>query len=341
MKMKSINILYQSSAAYAIPAAVSICSLLENNKQLDEINIWFSDAGLTEEDRNELGKLCGRYGRKITFLNGKSVDTMLENAGVRKWSESYATFYKIFICCGMKEIDRILYIDSDTVILDSLEELCDYDMDGYACAMAGSGMTGTLKRFMGLTEYFNAGVIYFNLDYWRKNNVEQAFINAINSDEGKKFTIVGDETLINAVLKGKIKKLPLKYNVESSWGRWGWNQKLYPQLNWTGENKPYYTDAEILEAMAHPVIGHYVDLTTGRPWDYLNDNPFRKEFEQYSNILQPWKEIDFTMRGIGGDNKAIARGKLLAKKLMPKTVRSRIAFIQHDNYWKTRIEEFR
>ncbi len=340
--MKSINILYLSSAAYAIPAAVSLCSLFENNRHLDEINVWFADAGLTEEDRRELEKLCDRYHRGITFLSLQSADTMLEQAGVRKWSDSYATFYKIFSCFHLKDgIDRVLYIDSDTVVLGSLDELCDYDMEGYACAMAGSGMTGAVKSYMEFTDYFNAGVIYFNLAYWRKNNTEQAFIDAINSEEGKKYTMVGDETLINTVLKGKIKKLPLKYNFESSWGRWGWNHSLYPQLNWTGDNKPYYSDEEIAEAGNNPVVGHYVDLTTGRPWDYLNDNPFRKEFEQYSEILHPWKKIDFAMRGIGGNNKAVAWGKFVAKKFMPKTTRSKIAFLQHDRYWKSRIEEFR
>lgn len=337
--MKTLNVLYQSSAAYAIPAAVSICSLLENNKDIDTIKIWFIDVGLTEEDRNKLQELIQKYNRQIEFISSQETDDMLSQAGVKLWSGSYATFYKIFVCSRLRNVDKILYIDADTVVLDSMLELCDYDMDGYACAMAGSGMTGVVKQYLQLQNYFNAGIIYFNLKYWREHNVEQDFIDVINSEECYKYTIIGDETLNNYVMRDRIKKLPLKYNFESTWWLWGWNFKLYKKLGWYSPEDCYYTIAEIQEAKNKPCIGHYVDLTTGRPWDYLNDNPFRKEFEQYSELLKPWKTIDFAMRGIGGKNKLIAWIKLLVKKCMPFSLRSRVGFWQHDRYWTKRISE--
>ena len=337
--MKELNVLYQSSAAYAIPAAVSICSLFENNKDIDSIRIWFIDGGLTEEDKKKIGELAERYGRTISFLSGKRAESILSDVGVELWSGSYATFYKIFICDELEDADRLLYIDSDTVILGSLEELCDYDMDGYACAMAGSGMTRAVKEYIGVTEYFNAGVIYFNLKYWREHKLVNDFLDVIKGNECSRYTLVGDETLNNHVMKGKIKKLPLKYNFESSWGLWGWNRKLYDRIGWEKPEGCYYDMEEISAAKNNPVIGHYVDLTTGRPWDYLNDNPFRLEFEKYSDILKPWKTIDFAMRGIGGSNKIIARMKFVVKKIMPVALRSRIGFYQHDNFWRKKIAE--
>lgn len=337
--MTNINILYQSSAAYAIPVAVSMCSLFENNKDIDKINIWFIDVGLTDEDKNGLDNLVKRYNREITYISGRETDQMLSEAGVKLWSNSYATFYKVFTCCKLKDIENILYIDADTLILGSLRELCDYDMEEYACAMAGSGMTNTIKKYMGLKEYYNAGVIYFNLKYWREHNIEKDILDIVNGDNCAKYTIVGDETLINSVLRGKIKKLPLKYNFESSWWLWGWNHKLHKELGWERAQDCFYSDDEIERAQENPVIAHYVDLTTGRPWDYLNDNPSRKEFEKYSSILGPWKKIDFAMRGIGGNNKIIAWLKYFIKKMLPFSVRSKIGFYQHNNYWKRKVDE--
>lgn len=337
--MKELNVLYQSSSAYAIPAAVSVCSLFENNKDIDRIKVWFIDVNLTQEDRRGLTKLAERYCREIVFLSGEKVDQMLSEAGVELWSNSYATFYKIFICQELTELEGILYIDADTLILDSLKELCDYDMEGYACAMAGSGMTGTLKTYLGLREYFNAGVIYFNLAYWRQHNMEQAFLDVIYGGDCEKYTMVGDETLNNYVMNGKIKKLSLRFNYESSWWLWGWNHRLYQKLSWESREACYYAEEEIKEAAKKPCIAHYVDLTTGRPWDYLNDNPFRKEFERYLAILNPWKTIDFKMRGMGGDNKIIAWMKCFIKKIMPFSLRSKIGFYQHDKYWSSKIRE--
>lgn len=338
--MKKINVLYQSSADYAIPAAVSIYSLLENNRKLDEINIWFIDAGLTDMDRKKIEHIVNTYGRKITFLSGESLNQMLSEADVGLWNESYATFYKIFIGGQLTCIDRILYIDSDTLILNSLEELCDYEMDGYACAMAGSGMTNVIKSYIGIQEWFNAGVIYFNLDYWRANDVEQDFIRLIKGTDCLKYTIVGDESLDNYVMRGKIKKLPLKYNFESSWWLWGWNHKLYGKLGWETEGC-YYSDDEIKAAKNAPCIAHYVDLTTGRPWDYLNDNPFQREFEQYLSLVKPWKNIDFAMRGIGGNNKLVQWMKYIVKKMLPFSLRSRIGFYQHDRVWRKKVMQVR
>lgn len=338
--MKPLNVMYQSSAAYAIPAAVSLCSLFENNKDLAQIRVWFIDVGLTEEDRMHLSALAKKYGREITFLKSEDTDRMLSEAGVKLWSASYATFYKIFTSCSLTQLDRILYIDSDTLILDSLKDLCDYDMSGYACAMAASGMTGAIKKALDLPEYYNAGLVYYNLEYWREHHVEQDFIEVINDRECcSRYTIVADETLHNYVLRRRIKKMPLKYNFESSWWLWGWNQKLYPALGWSSAEQAYYGQKEIMEARRHPCIAHYVDLTTGRPWDYLNDNPFREQFEYYRELLHPWKEIEFRMRGIGGDNQWIARAKMIGKKVLPFSLRSRIGFRQHDLYWRARVKE--
>ncbi len=337
--MNRLDILYQSSSAYAVPAAVSICSLFENNKNIDTIKIWFIDGGLTEEDKINLDKLAQRYSREIEYLSGENAEKILSEAGVKLWSGSYATFYKIFICQELEDIDKILYIDADTVILGSLDEMCDYNMDGYACAMAASGITKTVKEYIGVSDYYNAGVIYFNLKYWREHNVKDDFLKVIKGKECYKYTVVGDETLNNYVMRGKIKKLPLKYNLESSWGLWGWNYKLYDKLGWNNPDKCPYSIDEIKESKKNPIIGHYVDLTTGRPWDYINDNPFRSEFEYYSEILKPWKTIDFAMRGIGGNNKLIAWLKYIVKKLMPLSLRSRIGFYQHDKAWKKKINE--
>ena len=337
--MKILNVLYQSSSAYAIPAAVSICSLCENNVNLDEIHIWMIDGGLTKQDREHLRKLASRYKRSITFLSGKATDDMLKQAGVKLWNESYSTFYKIFSFREMTQIDKILYIDADTLILGSLEKLCDFSMNDYACAMVLSAMTKEVKNFIGVEYYYNAGIVYFNLDYWRKHHLESKFLDVIHSEQCSKYTFIGDETLINYVLKGKIKKMPLQYNLESSWGLWGWNHSLYDKLGW--ESKVYYSDKEIAYARRKPVIAHYVDLTTGRPWDYLNDNPFREEFAQYLKLTKPWKKIDFAMRGIGGNNKAIARLKWAVKKVMPTSVRSKIGFFQHQQYWVKRIESLK
>lgn len=337
--MCTLNILYQSSSAYAIPAAVSMCSLLENNKDIDNIKFWFIDVGLTDEDKEGLLTLVERYGRSVEFLASKQTDKLLSDAGVELWSGSYATFYKIFTCCSLEGVDQLLYIDADTIVIGSLKPLVDYDFENFALAMVGSGMTDAVKDYLSIPNYFNAGIIFFNITYWREHNVVDKFVEAINHGNSEKLTMIGDETLINAVLKGNIKKLPLKYNFETSWWLWGWNETLYDRLGFNKEHPCYYSKDEIASAKKIPCIVHYVDLTTGRPWDYLNDNPHRKIFKKYYEMLQPWKKIDLPIRGIGAKSKIFLIAKAFIKKCMPFKFRSKIGFNQHDSFWRNKINE--
>ena len=97
--------------------------------------------------------------------------------------------------------------------------------------------------------------------------------------------------------------------------------------------------SEIREARERPCIAHYVGLTTGRPWDGGNDNPFRKEFEYYYHKMKPWKQINMPIRGIGAKNRVIWGITNLVKRLITFSLRSRIGFAQHDSFWMNRIKE--
>lgn len=50
--MKTLDILYQSSSAYTPISAVSILSLLENNRDIDVLKLWFIDDNLNDSDKN-------------------------------------------------------------------------------------------------------------------------------------------------------------------------------------------------------------------------------------------------------------------------------------------------
>lgn len=337
--MSTLNILYQSSSAYAIPAAVSICSLYENNKDIEDLRVFYIDDGLTEEDRKQLDLLAERYGRKITFINPEKTKQFLAEKNIEMWSGSYATYYKLFICNELMDIDRIAYIDSDTVVAGSLKGLISLDLEGYACGMVASAMCPEIKRFLHVKNYYNAGFELYNLDYWRKNNVGDHIIDCVLNEKTRyKYTIVADESLINASINKKIKKVPLKYDCEATWWLWGSNKSVRKKLGW-GDNDGDYSLAEIKKTYKHPTIIHFMDLTTGRPWDYLNDHPFRSEYYKYLEILKPWKEVSFNNRGLGGKSKFLLRMKWLVKKIMPFKLRGILGYNQHRNAWIRSIEK--
>ena len=329
--MDKLNVLYQSSSAYAIPAAVSICSLFENNKDIESIKIWYIDDGLSDIDKEKISELANRYKRELEFLSPKAIEKFLSDSGVEKWKGSYATFYKLFICNEINGIDRLLYIDSDTVVSGSLKELINYDLDGYACGMVASAMSKEYRDYMGVDPYFNGGFELYNLDYWKKNNISDKLVDNIKDEKKRaKYTIIADESLINVSLPGEIKKLPLKYDCEATWWLWGRDRGIRKKMGWS-DNDGYYTIEEVEKAYKAPVIKHYMDLTTGRPWDYLNDHPFKDDYYRYLEILKPWKELELQNRGLGGNSKFLLRCKWIIKKIMPWQIRRRLGYKQHCN----------
>lgn len=339
---KGINVLYQANEAFVIPLGVSIISLLENNKEMEKIEINILDDGIEEDSKKHLSALISRYYRTLRFIDGQKIGKMLKELGIVEQQQSgggYTTFFKIFCSSLLENLNEILYIDADTIILDSLQDLANYDLTGYACAMVESAMSGEVKRYLDVVNYFNAGVIYINFNYWKENEIDKKLAEAIKSEERFKITLVGDESLINVILKGEILKLPLKYNYESSWWLWGWNRKLYEKLGWNNEKACPYSNVEITQSFKKPIIVHYINLTTGRPWDFLNDSPFRYEFRKYLAMLNPWKSIIIPNNGIGGNSKLITLLKWLFKKVLCFSMRSRLGYKQHEAFWKGRIEE--
>ncbi|MBQ7832742.1 MAG: hypothetical protein IJ336_04095, partial [Lachnospiraceae bacterium] len=115
-----INVLYQCDNNYAPFMGVSLTSLLMNNVELENLHIFLLGKDLSIENMQKIQRTCDEYGRKIIFLDCVGLDERIENYGMNKYRGSYATFYKLFVSELLKDmgitVQRMLYIDSDTVI---------------------------------------------------------------------------------------------------------------------------------------------------------------------------------------------------------------------------------
>ena len=63
-----MNVVYSSSDSYAPIAGVSICSLLKNNTDADEINIYMIDNNISAENKQRFENLANEYKRNIIFI---------------------------------------------------------------------------------------------------------------------------------------------------------------------------------------------------------------------------------------------------------------------------------
>ena len=115
-----VNVAYACNDAYIMHTGISIISLLENNKDIEEICIYFIDMGISEKSKIDLEEIADKYSRQLIIIpfSDWEGDLPVDSTG-RHIKSVYA---KIFFG-RIPDIDRILYIDSDTIVADSIRKL--------------------------------------------------------------------------------------------------------------------------------------------------------------------------------------------------------------------------
>ena len=287
MKQNCLNVAYSFDDGYAQHAGVSILSLLENNKDIDDIVIYIITHSLSDENITRIENIIKIYNREVQYLD---LNTITSRMGTNTQFHKSA-YGRIFLDC-LTNIDRIIYIDSDTVITGSLKELISIDITN--CLVAG--VQDTVNPYyilnIGLNlnhRYINdGGVIVLNLELWRKKEITNKCIDFIRKFNGN--PPHNDQGTINAVCKGCIKILPACYNV------------MPPHFKFTREQivslfkmNTYYSQNELDEAVKNPIVIHYTDEFFNRPWFRNCTHPFKEVYLRYLSMT-PWKDCDIQFK---------------------------------------------
>jgi len=139
---------------------------------------------------------------------------------------------------------KVLQLDVDTIVCDSLEPLWKTDLTGKwfaACPEYKSGVNP-----FGKDHYYNVGISLHNLEQMRKDNAVDQLVNLLNT---KKLSWVEQDALNILGVPDKVVKIPVRYNESCCCG---------------------YTD--------DPAIVHFAGI---KNW-YANKGMFRREYlEKY------------------------------------------------------------
>lgn len=264
--MRPIYVCLASDDNYVQLASVAIASIMKSNIQA-HIEFFFLDSGLCCENIEKLKKQVEEKNKKITFV---SVLSELENlkklgANAQGRYQSFAAYARFYVIKKLPVyVDKLLYVDCDTCMCSSLQELFEDDLQDNWLGAVIDILPDFHKKAIGFDEkdlYFNSGVLLFNVIKWKENAVLKRIESHIMSQKCR--YSFHDQDIINIVCKGKIKSLNPRYMVflpEYSWG-----VKSILQLTDLIKDA-YYGDDEIKEAAENPCIIHYVESIFGRPW---------------------------------------------------------------------------
>ena len=194
-----MNVVYSSSNEYSKHAGISMTSLFENNKDVDVLDVFIIDYGICDDNKHKLDAIAKKYGRKIFYRSFDQEDMVYTDNCYKIQINSYA---RLFLAAILPEsVKKVIWLDCDTVVTDSLTDLWNTDLQGKAIAAVqdcGSGYfwkeTGTVDHY----RYICAGVFLADLEKWRRINVTMQFQEYMRQMNGHLEHV--DQTVLNGVL---------------------------------------------------------------------------------------------------------------------------------------------
>jgi lipopolysaccharide biosynthesis glycosyltransferase len=196
-------------------------------------------------------------------------------------------WYRVYLPELLPDIDRILYVDADTLIMRELSELRSMDLAGCYVAAVENVFEKTLVNWpaqLGLPQaagYFNSGVLLLNLEAMRIDNVCEKILEVGRASPVRlKWP---DQDALNKVLGESRINLHPSWNCQSS-------------LFYYPEAKELFGSETVKEAIRNPAIVHFEGGI--KPWHFLCKHPYQKAYISHRNGT-PWPVLKLDGISIG------------------------------------------
>ncbi len=269
-----ITVLYACNDSYIRQTIVSMVSVLHYHS---EVKFYLVGEALSRAGRDLLESVMAARGQTVRILDADAVLPKLE------WKipgrHPRTIYVKLFMDKAAEE-ERILYLDSDTVVNGSLEPLFARDMAHELVAGVLMPYSAGQKRRINTEPgrpYICDGVVLFNMELWRRMEKSEECVRYIRAWEGN--PPMQSEGTLNHVCGGMTGILDPRYNLMPS-------VIMYKpeQVTELFGADCYYPEKDLAAARTAPVIVHFMNELYNRPWNEPCDHP--------------WKEL---YRGIAAD----------------------------------------
>lgn len=273
-----IDVLYQFNEKYAPFAGTSIVSLFENNRHFEAIRIFILGEELSQKSIERIQETGKKYDREIVFVDTTALIEKMQALHMPTYRGSYAANIRLFLPELLDDsVDRLLYLDSDTIVDGRLDELTEIPMGDYPAAMVLDSLVRLHKIRLGFSKeepYFNSGVILFQMERWRQERCSEKIAEHVKTVRAHYPS--PDQDLLNVVCRGRIMTLPPKYNFQPIHLAFSAESYFRCFGKWD-----YYKPEEIANGQKSPVVYHFFRFVGEFPWHKDNLHPDNDIFDQY------------------------------------------------------------
>ena len=251
-----------------------------------DANIYILDCGIEDANKQKIMKLCS--GKNAVFfvdakktLDGLDYDLNLDRGSI-------ASYARLFLGSMLPyDVDKVLYLDSDTMIRGTLIDLYNIELESYTIGGIRDSFSALNKKVFGIEKnglFINAGVLLIDLNMWRKKEIEKQ-ISILLTNQNKIFQ--GDQGVINTIFHGDVKELPLKYDVMTYLYDF-----TYEEMMMYRKPDDYFSKEEVTVAKQNPIIVHFSSsFRSYRPWEKGEcRHPYYDQWDDYFKHINGTKK---------------------------------------------------
>ena len=239
---ETIQIMICTNERYMPGAFVAMSSALVSNCGRNPFLFNIFDTGISQSSKTALKKWADDNHTQIQFFS-VNADVFPPDIS-RDYGNGISTYMRLF--AGMIPAEKVLYIDSDILVMRDPAELwqrpfngnimlATYDLDTH------DGLPATLDRdcpFAATSEvahykYFNCGLILFDTASWRAEGLEGKSFELLREKASK--LKAWDQTILNYLLRGRIGTLEPALLKSAAWGLF----TTEANIHYTTKKKPW------------------------------------------------------------------------------------------------------
>lgn len=268
---EQIELLLTIDEGYLKPLKVALTSIRQSNPN-QAIRVWLIHESISRSNIQDLRNLTD-------YLNLDFEPIQIDGSqwNDAKTEEQYPKEMYFRLLVGEllpKEIKRIIYLDPDILVIHSLRDLWEMELDGYMLAAATHvGLIDVSTRVNKVRldvdhVYFNSGIMLMDLDKAREIIKWDDIAEVI--EKFNRLLVLPDQDILNRLYGKYTKEIPEEI--------WNYDTRKYMR---------YFTKSlaqhDIHWVMANTVILHYCGGY--KPWDDKHDNRFTSIYLHYQNQL--------------------------------------------------------
>ena len=266
-----MNLLVTLDSNYIYPLKVMLKSMFLNHPE-DTFNVYVMHSRIKPEEIVDLQQFAEQDGSKVIEI--KIGEEHFSDAPLLM-HYTKEMYYRLLAFKFLPQaLDRILYLDPDILVINSIKELYTMDITGYLYAAASRNQFGTaevnkirLKPY-DIDNYYNSGVLLMNLALQRQYIEEEKIFGFVKKYHWK--LVLPDQDVMNALFGKLIYPLDEKiYNYDvrkfrsyrtSTKGQFNMDYVIKNTvfLHFCGKKKPWHVD---YQGRFHALYKHYEKLT--------------------------------------------------------------------------------